>query len=159
MHSTIGIKVREARIIRGFTQQNLADHLGKTPQAISEIERGNTQISAIDLHKLAELLSMPIEVFYYDTDLDQEVNVILSLIRKLPPDVMKLQLTLIKSILEFEVKQSKFKSLDFEETDDIEQYVSDFYGHLVRFVRNLDSIREKIIETKTQIEDALGLSQ
>jgi transcriptional regulator with XRE-family HTH domain len=159
MLPNIGKNIKKARVIRGFTQLDLANYLGKTSQAISEVERGNAQISAIDLFKLSELLAIPIEALYHDIESDQEINIVLSLFRQLPPDIMNLQASLVKSMLEFEIQQNKFQNIDIEKTDVLEDYMREFYGHLVRFIRNLDAIRAKIIGTKTQIEDTLGLTQ
>jgi transcriptional regulator with XRE-family HTH domain len=53
-----------ARFERGLTQQDIADHLGKTAAAISEMVRGKVQVSASALSKFAVLPDKSIELFY-----------------------------------------------------------------------------------------------
>ncbi len=63
MNDLIVKRIKEARIERRFTQQDIAKHLGRSTAAISELERGKVQVSASDLYQIAQLLNKPIEYF------------------------------------------------------------------------------------------------
>jgi len=57
-------RVKEARLERGMSQDDLALYLGKTRVAISNLERGQAQVNAGDLAILAKALEKPISYFY-----------------------------------------------------------------------------------------------
>ena len=63
MNEIIVKRIKAARMERGLTQQNLADQLGRTAAALSDLERGKVQVTASDLLKLARYLNKPIEYF------------------------------------------------------------------------------------------------
>jgi transcriptional regulator with XRE-family HTH domain len=56
MNETIIKQIKAARMERGLTQQDLADQLGRTAAAISDLERGKVQVTASDLYKLSRYL-------------------------------------------------------------------------------------------------------
>ena len=86
MNEIIAQRVREARKERGLTQQDLADHLGRTAAAISDLERGKVQVSAGDLYKIAVFLNKPIEYFYGEEYGGKDVQDLIAIIRKQPHD-------------------------------------------------------------------------
>lgn len=53
---TIGARVRSARYVRGVSQQTLADAMGMHRTAISDIETGNRNVTAVELLVLAREL-------------------------------------------------------------------------------------------------------
>jgi transcriptional regulator with XRE-family HTH domain len=55
---TLGAKVRAAREIRGLSQEQLAEAIGRTPETISNIERGKTMPGTGTLHALCAALSV-----------------------------------------------------------------------------------------------------
>lgn len=57
----IGRKIRDLRFKNNKSQEELGKHLGKSHAAISDIERGRTELSAIDLAKVAEFFDVPVE--------------------------------------------------------------------------------------------------
>lgn len=60
----IGLRVREARRRTAMTQEALAARIERTPETISNIERG-TQLPSIDtLAELGEVLEVPISEFF-----------------------------------------------------------------------------------------------
>jgi transcriptional regulator with XRE-family HTH domain len=85
MNKTIVKLIKAARIERGLTQKDLADHLGKTSAAISDLERGKVQISANDLYKISQLLNKPIEYFYGEDTGDKEIEDLIVLLRRQNP--------------------------------------------------------------------------
>lgn len=64
MDATIGVRLRIRRTLLGYSQEKLGRMLGVTFQQVQKYERGANRISASRLHKLSELLSVPISYFY-----------------------------------------------------------------------------------------------
>jgi transcriptional regulator with XRE-family HTH domain len=60
----VGARVRERRIMLGFTQQQLADLIGVTYQQAHKYERGINRISAGRLFEIAHVLSVSINYFF-----------------------------------------------------------------------------------------------
>ncbi|QXF95206.1 transcriptional regulator [Wolbachia phage WO] len=100
----IGQRIREWRLIRRYTQKDLADKVGVTLKEIHEYEIGYTAISFDKLYEIAEGLSVNIKVLLPKTNEDnKEENKLLSLIRK-----DENQESLVKSLSE-DMKSSKEK--------------------------------------------------
>ena len=62
----VGSRLRVRRTSLGLSQERLAQHLGVTVQQIRDYEDGTKRISASRLHKLAEVLEVPITYFFED---------------------------------------------------------------------------------------------
>lgn len=60
----VGARVRERRIMLGFTQQQLADLIGVTYQQAHKYERGINRISAGRLFEIAHVLNVPVNHFF-----------------------------------------------------------------------------------------------
>jgi transcriptional regulator with XRE-family HTH domain len=60
----VGARVRERRIMLGFTQQQLADLIGVTYQQAHKYERGINRISAGRLFEIAHVLNVPVNYFF-----------------------------------------------------------------------------------------------
>src|SRR3954468_2296404 len=60
----IGRKIRALRLERGLSQSNLADGIGLTFQQVQKYEKGTNRVSAGRLHKISELLNIPVMFFY-----------------------------------------------------------------------------------------------
>jgi len=56
-------KIREARIEKGWTQEQLAKAMWKSQGNISDIEMGRLQVSAVDLMGIAYNLEKPVKYF------------------------------------------------------------------------------------------------
>ncbi len=63
MKEQVAERIRLERLRLNLSQQNMADELGITVAAYSNLERGVTEISINRLLKIAELLKVPISVF------------------------------------------------------------------------------------------------
>jgi len=57
-------KIREAREQKGMTQEELASQIRKSRVFVSDIERGRTRITAVDLMGIAYNLEKPINYFF-----------------------------------------------------------------------------------------------
>uniref|UniRef100_A0A3B0J7S5 HTH cro/C1-type domain-containing protein n=1 Tax=Wolbachia endosymbiont of Aleurodicus dispersus TaxID=1288877 RepID=A0A3B0J7S5_9RICK len=97
----IGQRIREWRLIRRYTQKDLANKVGVTLREIHEYEIGYTAISFDKLYQIAEGLSVNIKVLLPKINEDnKEENKLLSLIKE--------QESLVKSLTEG-MKSSKEK--------------------------------------------------
>jgi transcriptional regulator with XRE-family HTH domain len=66
----VGARVRERRIMLGFTQQQLADLIGVTYQQAHKYERGINRISAGRLFEIAHVLNVPVNHFFEGLDVE-----------------------------------------------------------------------------------------
>ena len=66
LDATIGTRLRQARIGRGLTQQNLAKLVFISFQQLQKYENGSNRISSSRLYNLAEALGLPITYFFDD---------------------------------------------------------------------------------------------
>lgn len=57
-------RLKSARKIAMMTQQQLADKLGMTKQAVSKYEKGNIKINYKYLYKLCECTGVKMDFFY-----------------------------------------------------------------------------------------------
>jgi len=64
----VGARVRLRRNMLGLSQEKLGERLGLTFQQIQKYERGANRIGASRLHQLGQVLGVPVEFFYDDTD-------------------------------------------------------------------------------------------
>ncbi|EEB55411.1 putative transcriptional regulator [Wolbachia endosymbiont of Culex quinquefasciatus JHB] len=99
----IGQRIREWRLIRRYTQKDLADKVGLTLKEIHEYERGYTAITFDKLYEMAGALSVNIKVLLPETRESKEENRLLSLI-----DEYREQESLVKSPSE-DMKSGKEK--------------------------------------------------
>lgn len=64
----VGLRVKEARAARSLTQEALADLVGRTVEAVSNIERGRTFPTIDTLEQLGRHLDVPIQYFFEDAE-------------------------------------------------------------------------------------------
>ncbi|UJQ21043.1 helix-turn-helix domain-containing protein [Wolbachia endosymbiont of Delia radicum] len=96
----VGQRIREWRLIRRYTQKDLADKVGVTLKEIHEYERGYTAITFDKLYEMAGALSVNIKVLLPETNEDSEL---LNLLRKTEEQ------ELVKKFLSRDMKNSKEK--------------------------------------------------
>jgi len=83
----VGARIRERRIMLGFSQQELADLIGVTYQQAHKYERGINRISAGRLHDIAQVFGVPVGYFFeglgegYSPDLTKRKRMCLELAR------------------------------------------------------------------------------
>lgn len=63
---SLGLRLRRAREVAGFTQQEAADALGVSRPSLSQIEAGRTRIDSLALRRLAGLYRQSIDGFFQD---------------------------------------------------------------------------------------------
>jgi transcriptional regulator with XRE-family HTH domain len=57
---SVGSKIRSRRLLKGWSQTDLALRLGITFQQVQKYEKGANRVAASRLHTIAEVLEMPI---------------------------------------------------------------------------------------------------
>lgn len=86
-NQAIAERIKKAREDRNFTQMKVATFLGKkSPNAISELERGNVNITAEDIFKLSHLFNKPIMYFYGQDYPEDYTEDIFGIIEQLTPE-------------------------------------------------------------------------
>ena len=58
---TLSMRLKEAREYSGFTQEEVASHLGVPKSAISHMESGTRRVAALELQRLARLYQITME--------------------------------------------------------------------------------------------------
>lgn len=104
----VGARIRALRKERGYSQEALGEKGGFHFSYIGQIERGEKNVSLVNLAKIAESLDVNlIQLFaYLDEDMElttqeTELKEILEILSKLTPEKLKLSKKLINDILEF----------------------------------------------------------
>jgi len=159
MNELIVKRIKAARIERGMTQQDLASHLGRTAASISDLERGKVQVTASDLYTLARYLNKPIEYFFGEEYIGEDVQDLIAIIRKMPPEIRALQLPIIKSIILLQQKVDEIIGLEMEDEEALRPHAIEIYGFLIPYLINITELRSKGFEIKAQLEEILGIQE
>ena len=64
LNKSLGLKIRAARKRAGLTQERLAAQISRTPESVSNIERGEQLPSVETLADLGRVLGVPIAEFF-----------------------------------------------------------------------------------------------
>ena len=156
MNDLIVKRVKEARLEKGFTQQDIANHLGKTSAAISDLERGKVQVTASDLYQISQLLKKPIEFFYGEEYGEKEIQDLIAIIHKKTPETRAKSIATMTMILQmFEIGERLTGNPEKEPT--IEE-LKEFFTKFITFAKEINDttvqvnfFRDKIIqELKSQ---------
>lgn len=62
----VGSRVRVRRVLRGLSQEKLADRLGLTFQQVQKYEKGTNRIGASRLQEISQILEVPVSFFFED---------------------------------------------------------------------------------------------
>ncbi len=71
--------IRHCREFRGYSQKYIAKQLEKSQAAYSKIENGTTHLSEPMVEKLSEILLVPKEILYSDTEITMDFSKINSI--------------------------------------------------------------------------------
>lgn len=63
---SLGARLREARLYRGFSQEEVAKYVGVSRSSISLMESGSRKVDTLELQKFAELYASRIDDLVYD---------------------------------------------------------------------------------------------
>ena len=100
----LGKKIKQYRILRGYSQEKLAELLNISQRTLSGIECGNNFLTSQTMDKILEVLKIsPDEIFYveYLKSPKEKINELVEEIKKLEQDEQTLQIVykVIKAIL------------------------------------------------------------
>lgn len=158
MNDLIVARIRAARSERGLTQKDLADHLKKTQASISDLENGKVQVSASDLYDIALLLNKPIEYFYGEEIGDMEIQDMVAVMRKMPPENRKSSLAITNMILQMQNKADEVSKYPKDKEVPIEE-VQAFYNLFAPFALAINEMSKKINEMKDKFDEELKLRE
>lgn len=158
MNEAIAKRIRRAREERDLTQQDVADYLGRTAASISDLERGKVQVSAKDLFKLSQFLNKPIEYFYGEEYLGDDVQDLISIIRRMPPEIRASQISAIKTFLELQRQSDILMQIDDQDDGLQKQHAKDLYSSLSNYLILITEMRNRAMEAKNQLEEILNIS-
>jgi len=152
MNDLIVRKIKEARLERGLTQKDLANHLGRTSAAISDLERGKVQATASDLFIISRLLNKPIEFFYGEEFGERDTSDLVALMRKQPAEARTSSIITTSMLLKLFELGEEIKQLPENEKVP-EEIVKQFFNVFIPFSNQLNQmtlqlnvIRDKLIE-------------
>lgn len=151
----IGDRIRQARKDRNRTQSELADALGKTTGAISQLEQGNVQVSVVELAKIADFINKPIEYFFGEEYMGDDVQTLIAVIRKMPPDVRKEQVAWIQSLLEIQTIGDEFKNRDNLTDEEIKTQARRTLASVRVQEALIKNIWDQLQEAKGNLQDIL----
>ncbi len=159
MNEQIVKLIREARIEQDLTQQDVANYLGRTAASISDLERGKVQVSASDLQKIAEYVGKPIEYFFGEEYLGDDVQALISIIRKMPPDIRTNQVAAISSMVMMQRTSDELMSIDEADEEAQKEHAKAVYNALGTYLIQITEMRDRALEVKSQLEEVLGINQ
>lgn len=64
LQNRVALRIKTIRKRRGLTQESLAEHVGRTADAISQLERGLYLPSFETLERLSDVMEVPIRDFF-----------------------------------------------------------------------------------------------
>ena len=68
-HVKIGLILREKRLKRGWSQEDIGEKFGVTFQQIQKYEKGYNKVNCIRLNQMAKLFECPLSDFFEEEDL------------------------------------------------------------------------------------------
>lgn len=104
----IGTKIKNARIAKGMTQEELGEILGVQKSAVAKYENGRViNIKRSTLQKISDVLGIPPADLVYNEgkpagvdELPEKVKVLVDFAKTVPEDKVDLALKVMKSILQ-----------------------------------------------------------
>jgi transcriptional regulator with XRE-family HTH domain len=144
-----------------MTQQQLANLLGKTSAAISDLERGKVQVSAGDLSIIATALDRPIEFFYGANFKGEDVQDIIAYMQNETPEQAKQSLETMKMFMRLQHLGEIFQKEDRQPTpEEMGTFVTDFMkfsDQINDLTKQMNLIRDQLLQAlKEQGKDILG---
>lgn len=112
-YRTIGGKIKDAREKSGFSQQQLANAIGKkTSTYITFIESGRRKVSLEDLEEIAKVLNQPLNFFLEKASAQEEVKDQLYYALRADSDLNTNQRSQVIEFYEFMKAKSKNRKSD-----------------------------------------------
>jgi transcriptional regulator with XRE-family HTH domain len=122
------------------------------------LERGKVQVSASDLFKLSKFLNKPIEYFYGEEYLGDDVQDLISIIRRMPPEIRSDQISAIKTILNLQRQSDVLMEIEGEDKEFQREHAKEIYNTLSNYLILITEMRNRALEAKNQLEEILDIS-
>ncbi|PAC32201.1 helix-turn-helix transcriptional regulator [Flectobacillus sp. BAB-3569] len=87
-------KIRKARVLKGLSQENVADMLGISTTAYGDIERGKTELSIKRAQDLSKVLDLPVLWGENELSVSPQVDTVLEEIKHLKAENLRLEVEL-----------------------------------------------------------------
>jgi len=87
-------KIRKARVLKGLSQENVADMLGISTTAYGDIERGKTELSIKRAQDLSKVLDIPVLWGENELTVSPQVDTVLEEIKHLKAENLRLEIEL-----------------------------------------------------------------
>ncbi|MGX7685686.1 helix-turn-helix transcriptional regulator [Flectobacillus roseus] len=87
-------KIRKARVLKGLSQENVADMLGISTTAYGDIERGKTELSIKRAQDLSKVLDLPVLWGENELSVSPQVDTVLEEIKHLKAENLRLEIEL-----------------------------------------------------------------
>ena len=154
MNELITKRIREARKERGLTQQDLANHLGRTAAAISDLERGKVQVGAVDLYHISKLLNKPIEYFYGEDFGRKDIEDLIATIRKQSPEQIANTVETTNMLLQMQEIGDSIEGM--KEEPSIEK-IREFYNIFIPFSTIINNLTQQLNELRENLDKELKI--
>ena len=154
MNNLIAQRVKDARMERGYTQKDLAAHLGKTSAAVSDLERGKVQITASDLHSISQFLNQPIEYFFGEQIGDAEIQNMVSVLRRQSPEARNSSVQLTSMIVRMQELSDQLNAIPDDQEVPVEM-ITEFYNIFVPFSLGINDMAKQLKELKDVFDEEL----
>jgi len=103
----VGRQLRSVRLLRGLSQEKLAESINLTFQQLQKYERGANRISASQLYQLSKILGVAPSLFFDGLEqssttkilaINKEQVALIQHFEEAPPQIRKAVLTFLKSM-------------------------------------------------------------
>jgi transcriptional regulator with XRE-family HTH domain len=149
-------RIKQTRIERGKTQQDLAKHLGRTSAAISDLERGKVQISASDLYRLSRYLNKPIEYFYGEEIGGPEIRDLITILRKEDSETQKQTVLFTTMMMNIQSTVDEMKNAPEDSEVQLEQ-IKKFFQFFIPFSVGVNQMTAQLNSVRDQLAHELEL--
>jgi len=156
-NENIGNRIREARKTRKKTQSELGDALGKTAGAVSQLEQGNVQVSVIELARIADFLNKPIEYFFGEEYMGDDVQLLIAVIRKMPAEVRTTQIRMIQSLLDIQTVSDELQGKENLSEEELVQEAKEALAKLRIHKAIIRNIWDQIQDAVEKLEEVTGI--
>ena len=105
MYSQIGLVIKARRKALGYSQEDLADVVNRTPSHIGQIERGDSLPSVDVLIKIVEVLSIDGRQLFSTSENINEMTDITCMLSKLEPQIRTFIIDIIRMAYKNQMKR------------------------------------------------------
>ncbi|KXG73825.1 helix-turn-helix domain-containing protein [Thermotalea metallivorans] len=152
----VGERIKQARLYREMTQEDLADLLGIKKQTISKYEKGDITISTDIIFKLRNALKFPVKFFYTPYTNSEKKESIIYFRTKNIPKKTQAHLEQTIRLLDEQIMPFYLQYIDFPKPDipDLSKYIS--YGTCGYKKEDIKVVAQKLREYWNLGEKPIG---